>query len=139
MGHRARALGRRETVECQAGRRCEYCRAPQPVSGVRYHLDHILPESLGGTDSIENLALACPTCNYHKSNHLFGLDEQGFDDRPLFNPRRDRWDDHFEFDPATLQLRGKTAEGRGTIKRLLMNDTVQIEARRHWVELALYP
>ena len=83
MGHRARALGRRETVEYQAGRRCEYCRAPQPVSGVRYHLDHILPESLGGTDSIENLALACPTCNYHKSNHLFGLDEQGFDDRPL--------------------------------------------------------
>jgi hypothetical protein len=45
----------------------------------------------------------------------------------------------FEFDPTTLQLRGKTAEGSGTINRLRINDAIQIEARRHWVELALYP
>jgi hypothetical protein len=67
------------------------------------------------------------------------MDEQGFDDNPLFNPRRDRWDEHFEFDPTTLQLRGKTAVARGTINRLQVNDAIQIEARRHWVELALYP
>jgi hypothetical protein len=109
------------------------------VTGIRYHLEHVFPESLGGTNDIENLALACPTCNYNKSDHLFGVDDQGFDDRPLFNPRKDRWDDHFEFDVVTLHLRGKTPEGRGTVNRLRMNDEIQIQARRHWIELALYP
>ena len=53
------------------------------MTGVRYHLDHVIPESLGGTDDVDNLALACPTCNYHKANHLFGMDEQGLDGPPL--------------------------------------------------------
>ena len=81
------------------------------MTGVRYHLDHILPESLGGTDNMDNLALACPTCNYHKSAHVLGTDDGGLDDGRLFNPRPDHWDNHFVFDPVTLQLRGRTAEG----------------------------
>jgi hypothetical protein len=84
-----------------------------PQSGIRYHLEHVFPESLGGTDDVDNLALACPTCNYHKSNHLLGIDEEGLAGRPLFNPRRDRWHEHFEFDSATLRLKGKTATGKG--------------------------
>ena len=139
MGDRARELNLREIVESRAGRRCEYCRAPQPVTGVRYHLDHVIPKSLGGTNDVENLALACPTCNYHKANHLLGMDEQGLGGPPLFNPRKDLWDQHFDFEHTTLQLMGKTAEGRGTINRLRMNDTMQIAARRHWVQLELYP
>ena len=63
----------RETVELRAGHRCEYCLAPQPVTGIRYHLEHVFPQSLGGTDDLENLALACPTCNYYKSNHLLAI------------------------------------------------------------------
>ena len=139
MGDRARELNGREIVESRAGRRCEYCRAPQPVTGVRHHLDHVIPESLGGTDDVENMALAYPTCNYPKANHLLGMDEQGLDGPPLFNPRKDLWDEHFDFEHTTLQLVGKTAEGTGTVIRLRMNDTMQIEARRHWVELELYP
>ena len=129
----------RETVELRAGRRCEYCRAPQPATGIRYHLEHIFPKSLGGTGGIENLALACPTCNYYKSNYLLGIDEEGGARRPLFNPRKDRWREHFEFDSATFQLKGRTVLGKGTINRLRMNHTIQIEARRLWVELEIYP
>jgi hypothetical protein len=139
MVRRAKKPDPRETVESRAGRRCEYCRAPQPVTGIRYHLEHVFPESLGGTDEIDNLALACPTCNFYKSNHLLGIDEEGLAGRPLFNPRKDRWQEHFEFDGATLRLKGKTLEARGTINRLRMNQTVQIEARRLWVELEIYP
>jgi hypothetical protein len=62
----------------------------------RYHLEHVFPESLGGTDDVDNLALACPTCNYYKSNHLLGIDEDGMAGRPLFNPRKDRWHEHFD-------------------------------------------
>jgi hypothetical protein len=139
MAQRARERERRERVERRAGRRCEYCRAPQRVTGVRYHLDHIVPESLGGTDDIDNLALACPMCNNDKSAHVLGADDRGLDDGRLFNPRRENWDTHFVFDAVTLQVRGRTAEGQGTVNRLRINDAIQIEARRHWVELDLYP
>jgi hypothetical protein len=139
MARKPRRPNSRETVESRARRRCEYCRAPQPATGIRYHLEHVFPESLGGTDDIDNLALACPTCNYYKSNHLLGLEEDGAAGRPLFNPRQDRWHEHFDFDRRTLELRGKTAQGRGTVKRLRMNDRMQIEARTLWVELDLYP
>ena len=135
MVRRARKPDPREIVELRAGRRCEYCRAPQPASGIRYHLEHVFPESLGGTDEVDNLALACPTCNFYKSNHLLGIDEEGLAGRPLFNPRKDRWQEHFEFDSASLRLKGKTLEARGTINRLRMNQPVQIEARRLWREL----
>ena len=35
-----------ELVRERAGRRCEYCRAPEEVTGSRYQIDHILPRSL---------------------------------------------------------------------------------------------
>jgi hypothetical protein len=70
---------------------------------------------------------------------LLGLDDEGVAGRPLFNPRKDRWDEHFEFDSATLHLKGKTAQGKGTINRLRMNYPLQIEARRLWVGLEIYP
>ena len=111
MAQRTREPERRERVERRADRRCEYCRAPQPVTGVQYHLDHILPESLGGTDEMDNLALGCPMCNYHKSAHVLGADDGGLDDGRLFNPRQDHWDNHFVFDPVTLQLRGRARHG----------------------------
>lgn len=32
-----------------------------------YHVDHLYPLSKGGSNGPENLALACPSCNLHKS------------------------------------------------------------------------
>jgi len=139
MAQRQRELERRERVELRANRRCEYCRASQPVSGVRYHLEHIIPESLGGTDDLDNVALACPMCNCYKSDHVLGIDDQGSDGGQLFHPRTDRWEEHFEFDSETLKVRGKTKKGQGTVNRLRMNDALQIDARKHWIGLGLYP
>jgi len=102
-------------------------------------LEHVFPESLGGTDDLDNLALACPMCNSHKSNHILGIDDQGSDDGQLFHPRIDRWEEHFHFDSETFEVRGKTKKGQGTVNRLRMNDALQIEARKHWVDLGHYP
>ena len=38
----------------------------QPIE--KWDADHIVPKSLGGTDSIDNLQIMCPTCNRKKHN-----------------------------------------------------------------------
>ena len=78
-------------------------------------------------------------CNCYKSNHILGIDDQGSDDGQLFHPGTDRWEEHFEFHSETLKVRGKTKRGQGTVNRLHINDVLQIEARKHWIELGLYP
>lgn len=43
---------------------CFWCSCP--LDGV-YHIDHVVPVAKGGTNSLDNLVLACPTCNRNKS------------------------------------------------------------------------
>lgn len=33
-----------------------------------YHIDHYQPLTKGGTHTVDNLVIACPPCNQHKSN-----------------------------------------------------------------------
>ncbi len=33
---------------------------------IKYHLDHIMPIALGGTNDYKNIQLLCPTCNHQK-------------------------------------------------------------------------
>lgn len=49
--------------------RCQYCGDLSPGG----HIDHVIPLSRGGTDSIENLKWSCPTCNLSKGDKT--LDE----------------------------------------------------------------
>ena len=47
------------------------CIAPFKKSGKnRFHRDHIVPLSAGGSDSIDNIALLCPRCNLSKHDKL---------------------------------------------------------------------
>ena len=48
----------------QNAHRCFYCGAQD--QGLT--LDHIIPDSSGGTNRVANLTAACPTCNTRKSN-----------------------------------------------------------------------
>lgn len=45
---------------------CINCKTDLKQSG--YHIDHIMPLSLGGIHADENLQLLCPTCNIKKHN-----------------------------------------------------------------------
>ena len=50
------------------GRTCAYCGA----GNVPLEIDHIHPRSLGGSDRVSNLTLACRTCNQKKRNRPVG-------------------------------------------------------------------
>jgi HNH endonuclease len=117
-------------VATRAGKICEYCRAPEIASNFPFEVEHIFPRSHGGETSLENLALACRSCNIFKSNFLGGIDDEGREIATLFHPRRDVWMLHFRVNLETLEIEGLTEIGRGTINRLRLNNTLQINARR---------
>ncbi len=122
----------------RAGARCEYCRAPEQVFNFAFEVEHILPRVAGGDDSLENLALACESCNKHKSDAITGRDELEAQTVPLFHPRRDRWNEHFAYESESGLIHGLTATGRATVARLKLNSGFQIRARQHWTRLGFY-
>src|SRR4051812_6229468 len=109
------ARAARLLVRERAGARCEYCRAPEIITGATYHVEHIVPSSRGGSDAVANLALSCITCNGHKADHITGIDPETGREVPLFDPPADRWERHFRFSRERLELAGLTAKGRATV------------------------
>jgi len=122
-------------VRQRAGNRCEYCRWSQDFSGLRFHIEHIVARQHGGTDSPDNLALACPECNLRKGPNLTGIDPDTGSITPLFHPRRDRWEDHFAC--VESNLIGKTAIGRTTAWLFEMNSGERLRLRAMLVRLGL--
>ncbi len=122
-----RAKTRAQVCE-RAQNTCEYCHLHQEDSPLAaLHIEHVVPKIHGGTDDLDNLALACIDCNLHKGTNLTGIDPQTNEVTELFHPRRQSWDDHFEW--RGIHLIGKTAVGRTTIRVLSMNSEDQIALR----------
>jgi len=123
----------------RAGWRCEYCHAPGQAFNFPFEIDHIIPRSAHGDDSPDNLALACGACNVFKRETTFGQEEGQSGRIGLYNPRLDKWTDHFQADGETGEIVVLTACGRVTISLLRMNSDFQRRSRRHWVRLGLFP
>ena len=123
----------REFVRKRAGDRCEYCLLPQEVSELHFHIEHIIPRQHGGTDDRENLALACPDCNLVKGPNLTGIEPATGKVVRLFDPRRDRWDDHFAYDGPRID--GRTLIGRATVSLLRINNPERLRVRTLLLEL----
>jgi hypothetical protein len=126
-------------VARRAQHRCEYCLAPEVVFNGQFEVEHVLPTALGGADEPGNLALACRVCNARKSAAVLALDPKTGNEVPLFNPRTEKWDEHFRFDPESARIVGLTETGRATVARLDMNHPQQLGARLLWVQLRLFP
>ena len=112
----------RQQVRERAGFVCEYCHSPERLSATRFTIEHLMPRSLGGSDYLTNLALACRRCNERRSNFLEGVDPETKKRISLFNPRSQQWNDHFIWLGQGSVIGGLSAIGRATIVRLDLND-----------------
>jgi hypothetical protein len=94
---------------------------------ARLHVDHIIPKKHGGMDDEGNLALSCIDCNLHKGTNLVSIDPASSEITEIFDPRRQRWDEHFRW--QGIHIVGLTAVGRTTILVLAMNADDQLALR----------
>ena len=109
-------------VRTAARNRCGYCLSPQHLVMARLEIEHILPISKGGSDRESNLWLACPICNGHKSDKTTAIDPDTGKTVPLFNPRTQKWSEHFQWSEDGISIVGKTSTGRATVVALHLID-----------------
>jgi hypothetical protein len=133
-----------EVIRQRAKFRCEYCHYPELLSSAPLSIDHIQPQSLGGSDELENLALACRRCNERRYNFTSGVDPTTGIEVALFNPRQDQWSKHFTWSADGLEIMGVSSTGRATCNRLDLNDNRREEpfiqnARQQWGAAKLHP
>jgi hypothetical protein len=114
---------------------CEYCQFPAEVALLPFQIDHIIAEKHGGKSVSDNLALSCERCNSHKGPNIAGY-LNGRHIR-LFNPRRDRWEDHFDWKGPYLI--GKTDVGKVTIDVLAINQRHRVAVRAALIEEDVFP
>ena len=93
----------RSAVAQRADGRCEYCLIREQDAGFPHQIDHIVSRKHGGPSTSENLALACVLCNRYKGTDIASIDSPTGELARLFNPRQDRWIDHFSLDGATIE------------------------------------
>jgi len=78
-----------------------------------------------------NMALACPHCNARKWAHMDGEDPASGQQVALFNPRTQRWEEHFQWSvQRPFEIVGISAYGRATVARLQMNHPDLVSIRR---------
>lgn len=133
-----------EFVRQRANFRCEYCHYPEFLSTSPLTIDHLMPQSLGGSDEADNLALACRRCNERHYNFLVGIDSETQQEFPLFNPRKQQWAEHFIWTADGTKIIGITTTGRATCNRLDLNDERRADrfiqqSRRFWVQGGWHP
>lgn len=124
----------RSQVRDRARNRCEYCHLHEQHDFFQaFHMEHIVARQHRGATKLENLAWSCLQCNLHKGTNLSGIDPDTNELVRLFNPRTDRWVDHFRLDGPIIK--GLTAIGRTTTWLLQMNAEDRLELRRALLDL----
>ena len=122
-----------------AQNRCGYCLTPQEIVSMPLEIEHLQPTADGGTDEEENLWLACRNCNGFKHAKTHHVDPQTNVKTAIFNPRKQIWNEHFEFSEDETEIIGKTACGRATVMALRLNFEQAVSARKIWVSVGWYP
>jgi 5-methylcytosine-specific restriction endonuclease McrA len=127
---------RRLVIERASGH-CEYCLIYQDVSIYSHEVDHIIALKHGGQTRADNLALSCLSCNRYKGSDLATIDPINDEIVPLFNPRRQVWDEHFLLNDARIE--GITQIGQATSRLLKLNAPNRLLERQVLINQRRYP
>ena len=127
---------RRQVME-RANFICEYCLLHDNESHFGSEVDHIISLKHDGATELDNLAYACLRCNRHKGTDLGSINWVTGQLVRFFNPRTDRWPEHFELrDAAIVPL---TEIGEVTVRIFGFNSPRRLKERSLLMKVGLYP
>lgn len=119
--------------------RCGYCQSLQKyVLGV-LEIEHIIPKASGGSDNEENLWLSCRLCNSYKGTQTKATDPISTQPVQLFNPRTQKWSQHFTWSGEGVYIIGLTPCGRATVLALQLNNIYAVTVRQAWISVGWHP
>ena len=127
----------REQVRKRALHVCEYCLVHEDLLMFSAQVDHIISLKHGGGNDLENLAYCYIRCNRNKGTDLGSILHDKTKIIRFYNPRSDRWSDHFEIKNAKIVP--KTAIGQVTDNIFRFNTKERVVERKLLGELGLFP
>ena len=127
----------RRRVVARANEICEYCLIAEDDTFYGCEADHIISEKHGGLTDAENLAYACVSCNQAKGSDIGSINWDTQEFVRFYNPRTDRWADHFELVGSRIQ--GLTAVGLVTARILGFNSAERMLERQTLQAIGRYP
>lgn len=127
----------RRSVRSRAKSLCEYCLIHEGNAYLGCEVDHVLSEKHGGLTVAENLAFACQLCNRAKGSDVGTMLPGTGAFCRFFNPRVDRWADHFALVGAEIVATSEI--GEATLRILRMNDPERVLERSVLAEKGLFP
>lgn len=132
----------RRLVATRADYLCEYCLIHEDDTFFGCELDHVISEKHGGLTREDNLAYACLTCNRKKGSDVASIVPETSELVRLFNPRTDRWGDHFgllRLGPDGIMILSSTLIGKVTSQLLGLNDSPRLLEREALHQIGRYP
>src|SRR5438477_3833902 len=122
----------RKLVATRAQGLCEYCLIHEDDTFLGCQVEHIISEKHGGQTIESNLAFACVFCNRFKGSDIATLSPITGQLCRLFDPRGNRWAEHFRFNGVRIE--GITDVGRATATLLGFNHADRILERQALIE-----
>ena len=129
----------RRLVIGRAEHLCEYCLIHEEDTFFGCEVDHIISEKHGGPTEEANLALACLFCNRNKGSDVASV-VPGTDRLVRFyNPRTDRWFEHFRLGTDGISVVPLTEVGEATVRVFGINDGERLLERDTLRNIGRYP
>jgi hypothetical protein len=127
----------RYLVATRADYLCEYCLIHRDDTFLGCEVDHIISLKHDGTTDEGNLAYACAFCNRQKGSDVGSILLPSREFIRFFNPRRDRWLEHFKLDG--LLITPLTKIGEVTARILGFNSDDRFLERQTLISVGRYP
>lgn len=127
----------RRFVSQRANDLCEYCLIHVGDTALGCAVDHVISLKHGCSNEPDNLAYACVFCNRYKGSDIGSIIWSTQEFVRFYNPRRDRWSEHFQLQDTTIAP--TTEIGDVTARILGFNHAERLLERQILIAQKKYP